>query len=451
MDIFSSRELATGFWLIMVLAFLIYSASIRPYLKNLIKSFCNIYILTPIIGMGIYIALISYFLIECDIWNFNQYKNVTLWLIFVGIYSLFQVADSNRGMMYFKETIANLFKITTLFEFIVAFYSFSFWFEFFLIPFMTFIIVMTTFSENNKEYKLVSETLGKLILSIGLCIITYVCYQLLSEPEAFFNEGTVYDFVVPIILTIAIFPYLYLVMIYAEYNRLALRLKISFKDNVLVRYAKVKTILAFNFRFDYLKRWDRYIMLHDIKSTDDIDSSIKRIIYLMKRDKKIIPVSFNKGWPHYDARRYLKEYGLMTSYYDHLYYEKWSTSSEYLKLGEGYFCNKIKYYIDGDEEAVKCLTLVLEVEDKASFQEALGKFSSIGNCLVEKSISKNKQLSIKAEEIEDEHNELNETYLSEIEGRNIMIQKRKFVNRDDFELILSFAVDKESFKYIDDI
>ena len=141
----------------------------------------------------------------------------------------------------------------------------------------------------------------------------------------------------------------------------------------------------------------------------------------------------------------------MTSYYDHLYDNKWTASSDYFKLGEGYFCNKIKYYIDGCEEAVKCLTLVLEVEDIPSFQEALNKFRDIGNSLVEKSISKDKELSIKAEEIEDEDNDLYESHFTEIEGRQVMIQKRKYINRDEFELRVSFAVDKESFKYTDTI
>ena len=69
MDFFSSRELAIGFWLLIGLMYVTYSESLRPHLKQLLSCFCNIYILTPILGMGFYVAILSYSLIELDIWN----------------------------------------------------------------------------------------------------------------------------------------------------------------------------------------------------------------------------------------------------------------------------------------------------------------------------------------------------------------------------------------------
>lgn len=401
--------------------------------------------------MGAYVAILSYFLIELDIWNFNQYKNVTLWFICVGIYSLFQVADFNKGVKYFKETAIDLFKITTIFEFIVTFYSFNFWFEIIFIPLTTLIMLMAVLSENNKEHKIVSDVPSKLIEIIGSCIIIYISYLLISEPSDFFSEGTAYDFLVPIILTLGIFPYLYMVMLYAEYERFILRLKFTLKNDDLVRHAKFKALYCFNVHLTHLKRWDRYIVIHDIKSNDEIDASIKRIKFLINRDKKNIPVSFDKGWSHYEARRYLKQYGLMTDSYDHMYYEKWSASSEALKLGEGLFCNKITYYIDGNEDSVKCLTLVLDVENTDLFQASLDSFREIGNYLFEKAICEDKELNIMTEEAEGKEDELYQTQITELEGRQVMIQKRKYVNLDTFELRLSYSVDRESFKYADTI
>ena len=449
MELFSSRELAIGFWLIVVLTYLVYSESMRAHLKKLILCFCNIYILAPIIGLGGYITLVSYFLVEINIWNLNQYKNVTLWFICVGVYSLFQVSDVGKGEKYLKDLVFDLFKITTLFEFVVTFYSFNFWFEIVFIPFVTVIILVAAFSDNKPEYKIVSNFFNKVIEIIGVLVIIYVGYQLFYQTGEFLSEGTIYDFVIPIILTIAIFPYLYFVMIYIKYERIIVGLKIRLKDEGLVKYTTRNIIFYFKFCTNCLERWNRYITLHDINSKSDVDKSIKRIIFLMKRDKLNHPVSFKKGWSSFDARRYLTKYGLLASYYDHLYYDKWTASSEYLKLGEGFFCNKIKYYIDGGEDVVKCLTLVLEVEDIPSLQEALNKFQELGDYLLEQSISKDKKLSIKTEELEGD--EFYETHITEIEGHQVMIQKSKYINREEFELRLSFAVDKESFKYIETI
>jgi glutamate synthase domain-containing protein 3 len=200
---------------------------------------------------------------------------------------------------------------------------------------------------------------------------------------------------------------------------------------------------------DDFKRYGSARQLYNFKI--EIDYSIKRIKFLMKRDKGNMPVNFEKGWSHYEARRYLMDYALQTSYYDHLYYEKWSASSDSLKLGEGIFCNKITYHIDGGEDAIKCLTLVLEVEEVDQFEGALNKFREISNHLFQVSVSAKKELNINIEEAEGNDSDIYQTHMTEIEGRQIMIQKRNHVNLDTFELRLSFSVDKNSFKYTDTI
>lgn len=447
MNLFSGRELAIGVWIIIGFSYFIYSPKFRPHIKNIARSFFKIKILTPIIGLGIFVSIISYFLIEIGLWNFNQYKNAALWFILVGIYSLFQVADTNKGKRYLKGKLANLLKITTLFEFAVAFYSFSFWFELVFIPFMTFITLMSELSKNNKEHKIVSNVLDHFIMIIGFCIIIYISFLFASNPGEFFREDTAYDFLVPIFLTLGALPYLFMVMLYAEYESFFVRLNFIFKDRELKKFAKRKAMLHLNCRLSKLKRWEHYLSRHEIKSKDDINDSIKKIIFLTKRDKSDIPVKFDSGWSHFKARRYLKGFELMASYYDHLYDERWGASSESLKLGEGFFCNKIIYHVDGNKEAATCLTLVLEIEQPELFENDLKKFQEISNHLFKKSVSKDKTLSIKLEEAESNDGDICQTYITEIAQRYIMIQKLKSVYRDSFEIRLSFSIDKDSFRY----
>ncbi len=451
MDFFSSRELAIGFWLAAGLAYFTYSDKFRLFVKNIFSCFCSIYILVPIIGLGFFVATLSCILIEFGLWDSNQYKNVTLWFICVDIYALFQVSDVNKGVKYFKETAADLLMITVVFEFIVTFYSFDFWFELFFIPIMTIIMLTSVMSEKNNENKDATNFLRRLISLIGFIIIFYIIYLYISESDQFFTEGTIVDFIVPILLTIGVFPYLYIFMIYVEYERLFRRLDFKLKDKDLGRSAKLKVVLFFNFNLSHLKRWDRYIMIHGIETKVDFNESIKRVRSLLRRDKKNIPVTFSKGWSHYEARRYLNDYGLVTSYYDHLYNGEWTAYSEPLKLGQGVFGNRITYYIDGNEGAVKCLTLVLGVDEAEIFDDSLNEFREIGNHLFRKSFSSSKNLSIETKNVEGEGGGIYQTHTTEFEGRQVMIQKRKHVNRDTFELRLSFSVDKESFKYVDTI
>jgi hypothetical protein len=244
---------------------------------------------------------------------------------------------------------------------------------------------------------------------------------------------------------------LYIISVYTVYERLFRRLDFKFKGKAFLAYMKTKVFFCFNFNLSHLKRWDRYVMIHGVESESEFDRSIKKVRFLLRKDKKRVFVAFNKGWSCYDSIRYLKGYSMETSYYDHLYNDEWSASSEALKLGEGSFCNNITYHIDGDENAVKCLTLVLDVEEVELFDVALDKFREISDYLFRKAMPSGKGLFIEAEGVEGKGDEIHQTHIVELEGRQVMIQKRKHVNRDTFELRLSFAVDKESFRYSDGI
>ncbi len=449
MGVFSDRELAIGVWLIAFVGYVLYSKNLRPHIALVIRSFCSIYIVIPILGLGIWVTLLSCLLIEIELWNSGQYKNVALWFVVVGIYSLFQVTDSGKGGKYFKDTAADLVKATTLLEFVVAFYSFSFWFELVSVPIVTALFLMSAIAKKNEEHQLVAHILDKFIVGIGLCIIAYVGHLILTKPGEFFSEGTAYDFFVPLVLTLFIFPYLFLVMLYSEYERSFRRLHFILKDNELESYARKKSLFAFNFHLSHLKRWERYLRLQDASSKLDVDNSIERIQFLLRRDKKNIPVSYSQGWSHYEARRYLSGHGLMTTYYDHSFHGRWTASSEQLKLGDSIFCNKLTYHIDGDENSVQCLTLVLNVDDTSLLEAGIDEFKVVGDALVEAAVSSDKELSIKIDETKEVKEGENQTYTTELEGRQIMIQKLARDYRNAIELRLSIASDKESFKYID--
>lgn len=451
MEIFSSRELAIGFWLITFILCGLSSNKFRPILKSLVGSFFNKYIFIPVLGLGINVAAISYLLIEIDVWSFNQYKNVVLWFFIVGIYSLFQVVSANSKGQYLKDMFIDMFKLTTFFEFVITFYNFNFWFELIFIPVMSFVLLLAMFSERNKDHKVVADFFNWLIMIVGFCVVTYVCYQLLIDYEGFFNEGTVYDFIVPVFLTIGVFPYLYIISVYTVYERLFRRLDFKFKGEIFLSHMKSKVFFCFNFNLSHLKRWDRYVMIHGVKSKSEFDRSIKKVRSLLRKDKKRVFVAFNKGWSYYDSIRYLKGYSMVTSYYDHLYNGEWSASSESLKLGEGTFCNNITYHIDGDENAVKCLTLVMHVDDVELFDVALDKFREISDYLFRKAIPSGKGLSIETESVGGKETDIYQTNIVELEGRQVMIQKRNHVGRDTFEVRFSLSVDKKSFKYLDTI
>lgn len=393
--------------------------------------------------MAAYVAMICVVLIEVGFWDSQQYKNAALWFFFAGFWSVFKVVGINEREGYFKEALLGLAKITVLVEFLVSFNSFSFWFELVFIPVFSFFVIMWEFSKLKDEHKVLSVFLERVVLVIGVGLFLHFLYMLFDSPRNFVSLGTVYDFFVPIILAIGAFPYLYALMVYAEYERVFSRVKIIFKDDLLAKYAIKMAVINFGFRLSSLSRWVHYISLPGAKEKSGIDNSIKRVLYLVGRDKEKDQVSFDMGWSRFESRRYLKSFGLVQSDYDCLYGDYWSSHSE-RKLGKGFLCNKIIYRAEGDEDAVKCLSLIFEVNDESLFSEDLDFFREVASSLFSQAVTDEYFLNLSYEDLDGGKDNGCLDSFTEVAGRYLMLRRER-INEGFVEFVLSFAVNRDAF------
>lgn len=389
-DIFNTREIAIGIIVSLLIFYVLIKSTkeIRESFHGLIKAFFHKKIITPIAFMFIYSLGVVYMLNTIGLWENHQIKNFIYWLVVVGILTHFK-KDTYDVKTVIKETLS----LIVIFQFILNFYTFNIFLELVLI-FLTIILsVVKVVSEKQENKEIINKFVDTVFVIFGLIIIGLSINQYISNFDEFANSKTMYDFFVPTILSVMIIPYFYLFFMVVRYENGFIALNYALKDDLkLLRYAKFKGILAFNFDGKSFEKWCQNLFTYN-SDKESIKQSIEDIKKLNKVQKSMDDVNIQKGWNISLASIFLKEFDIKITDYRRIYGGRWSGSSNYISLHEEN--SHIFYKIEGNLEYVDKLEIQLffYIKDKINIEKSYNLFVNICNEVSIKSI--NHQLSKK--------------------------------------------------------
>jgi hypothetical protein len=368
---FNNREIAIGIWLTIFIVLACTKPDIRSSLRDLINAFLQRKIAILIHLMGIYTLILIFLLARIDLWEVSQTKNTILWFFSTALVSFTGFSNIDEDPHYFRDAFKDNLKIVVLIEFILSFYTFNLGIELCLVPFVILLGCTLAIAKSSQEYKIVEVFINRLMEFMGLIIICFSVYKLITSFGEFAQIKTIYDLIVPSILSILILPYLYALSLYKNYETEFIKIQIFLKDKSLYKYAKYISIFRFNIHINYLRRWSKILSTGNISSKQDINTSISDFYKLLLKEKNPPNVAKADGWSPYSAADFLLSEGLKTGYYQHCYNNDWFASSPYLKIGEELLSsNNISYYIEGDSNIVRCLKLVLNINNSSNSIES---------------------------------------------------------------------------------
>lgn len=384
----NNRELSLLTWVCLLLIWLILKPEIRTSLFRVLK-----YAFTPKLSF-IYCVMAAYttgmvFLLKTfNLWDTEQLKNTIFWFISVGVLSLYDITNDKEGN-YFRKTIKDIIGVTTIVQFIVGVYSFSFILELLILPIVTLIFVTLAVSEYDPKHRDAKKFLSNLLTFIGLLLIIYTIFKIISDFKSFANSGTLGDFLTPAALSILFLPLVYLLSVYISHEDIFTGITRILKKPALVRYAKIQTLIHFNINKADLKRWRKLILLRNVKTKRDIRKSISFIKKQKRLEKNPPPIDPNRGWSPYKAKDFLIDSGLITGFYSPYYENEWSATAPSLDIEGGIINSSIGYSVEGDNTSVVSLTLSLNINDSKQARLALIKFLPLVEILFSKSIGGN--------------------------------------------------------------
>lgn len=243
-ELFTTRELATIVWLLILLVCVICNKKARKSLADVIEIFFGKQLRKIWITIIIYIIGITFLLSLIPVWKNIYIKDVLVWFFSSGFLICMNSISAEADDKYITSMLKDKMKISILSEFLLSTFTFSFWVELLFLPFMTFMTLLKTFSENKEEYKDVNKFFDYLFVILGIWIISGTIHVGLEEYRNMNGVDTLVGFFIPIIYLVAVVPLMFVLELISKYQMLFVRM--SFMQNDDKRVKRQQRLLIFN-------------------------------------------------------------------------------------------------------------------------------------------------------------------------------------------------------------
>ena len=239
MDIFSTRELATAFWvgaiLIAVGMARVTNKKIRQGFIGVLKCFFNrklrklweIYLL--------YIGIITLMFSRFPIWKNIYLKDIILWTLFSGLTICMNAVAGEADEKYISKVLKDNIRFTVVTEFLLSTFTFSFWVELIIIPITTVIVLFDTVAEHKSDAIAVHKLLQDVMAFAGLCVILQTVRVGILEYRELNVINTLVSFFIPIVYLLLVTPLEYAFELYSKYEMLFIQMHFKEPSDKMVR------------------------------------------------------------------------------------------------------------------------------------------------------------------------------------------------------------------------
>ena len=239
MDIFSTRELATAFWvgaiLIAVGMAIVTNKKIRQGFIGVLKCFFNRKLRKLWEIYFLYIGIITLMFSRFPIWKNIYLKDIILWTLFSGLTICMNAVAGEADEKYISKVLKDNIRFTVVTEFLLSTFTFSFWVELIIIPITTVIVLFDTVAEHKSDAIAVHKLLQDVIAFAGLCVILQTVRVGILEYRELNVINTLVSFFIPIVYLLLVTPLEYAFELYSKYEMLFIQMHFKEPSDKRVR------------------------------------------------------------------------------------------------------------------------------------------------------------------------------------------------------------------------
>jgi hypothetical protein len=273
---FNNRDWSLLIWTVIFFSFILYIG--RENLSSLLSAIFNKHIFPVLVAMIGYIFLCLYAFERTALWNNSMIKDSIVWTCAVAMPMFFKANTAAKGEYHWKEAVVDNLKLAGLVEFIVNTYVFDLWIELLLVPFLTFVSILSAFSAVDQKHKAVHK-LFNLVLSIaGMIMLYHAVKFIIIDFKGFASFQNLKSFVFPVVMTVAYLPFIYLVSLYIAYEEFFVRVRIAYRHNKLMaKFARWEVIKKGRLSLSVIIRIAKNLRIYDISSKRELRRSLQAI------------------------------------------------------------------------------------------------------------------------------------------------------------------------------
>lgn len=355
----SNREIALLSYLAIIFVVLAFWKGGHKSLLAVIRAFFAPKLAVVWAVMTLYVGTCVCLLAWLNLWAWPNLKSTLLWWLTVGFVSIFEAQRLKERPDTFRKLVLVSFTITTVLVFIVELVSFPLWVELLMLPALVFLTLLIAVAELKPEHASVLNLFRVVQVLSGLLIFGFSLALVVERVEEFWSLNMFREFALPLLLWLLFVPFIYLLAVLMAYEESFVILRLRPQSVPIVRYARWRALLAFGFDIDAVKRLSRDLRIWNVTDKAGVQSAVREIKRLQKRQRHPPRVDLADGWSPYAAQLFLKEHGIVTGDY-HRAPWGWKATSPVVKLNDKSLADSVSYTFNGNEHAVTELYLSLD-------------------------------------------------------------------------------------------
>ncbi|WP_419927254.1 hypothetical protein [Candidatus Poriferisocius sp.] len=216
--LFTNREIASLFWLGVMLAGLLLTRRTRSNTFGLIGTAISLF---RFWFVWAFVGLILGILVPASmlgLWEPGLWKTTVLWLLLAGfgLFSKFTDAIEEEG--FFKRATLRSVGVLAAVEFVANFASFSLWIEVPVQPMLFISILLSEWPSKNHQQAQAAKLASGFLATYGLAALGWAAWQLVNGWTVIDQRALAREFLLPVWLTAVALIYVYLLAAYSTYQ-----------------------------------------------------------------------------------------------------------------------------------------------------------------------------------------------------------------------------------------
>ena len=202
-DIFTTREIATGIWFILFLAFIFISPSTRKAAIRVIIVAVSKKLVIPFIAILVYATILTFLSMQLPIWRNVFLKDIIFWVLFAGVPVCYGAVNPKKESHYFRNILTDNLKFTIILEFIISSFTFNLIVEIIILPVVTLLVILETAAGYNSENQPVKRLISFILAIFGYAFLGLTLKIAVETYSMLDSIDLLVSFCIPIIFSIA--------------------------------------------------------------------------------------------------------------------------------------------------------------------------------------------------------------------------------------------------------
>lgn len=281
----NNREIAALVWLSVAAVGVLCIRSVRPSLLALLTGLLKPVFLIPLLAMTAWISLELNIASRLGLWGWHLLPDTAVWAAGTAVVLFFRMNEA-KGPAFFGGILKGLIAVGVFTEFFINLFVLSLFWELVLQPAITLILLLAAVSALKPEHLQVKKVLDGIVALIGFAFLAYVLRQTLLHWRDLSGHELLQRFLLPIWLTVGLFPFLYLLHLYIAYDSALRAVNWATSDRRVRWKARYSIVRHFHIRSFELRRFAP-IWIRRMTSAPD-PAGVRHVVAEFRAERKAV-------------------------------------------------------------------------------------------------------------------------------------------------------------------